>query len=89
MDDHGSPVLRALLDAMPDAVASTHARLGDVTVVVNAEKILEVMRFLRDIRCRYRMQRVSRSVRLTRRRLPQPWGTSFGNMGMPTCKLIV
>ena len=48
MDDHGSTVLRALLDAMPDAVESTHARLGDVTAVVDAAKIVEVMRFLRD-----------------------------------------
>jgi NADH-quinone oxidoreductase subunit C len=48
MDDHGSPALRALLGAMPDAVLCTHARLGDPTVVVDAARIVEVMRFLRD-----------------------------------------
>ena len=48
MDDHGSPALRALLDAMPGAVKETHARLGDATVLVDAAKIVEVMRFLRD-----------------------------------------
>ena len=48
MDDHGSPVLRALLAAMPNAVLDTHARLGDETAIVDAAKIVEVMRFLRD-----------------------------------------
>ena len=48
MDDCGSPVLRALLDAMPDAVMDTHAQHGDVTALVDAAKITEVMRFLRD-----------------------------------------
>ena len=48
MDDHGSPVLRALLDAMPDALEATHARLGDETALVKAARIVEVMRFLRD-----------------------------------------
>ncbi len=48
MDDHGSPVLRALLDAMPDAVLETHAQHGDSTAVVDAARIVEVMRFLRD-----------------------------------------
>jgi NADH-quinone oxidoreductase subunit C len=48
MDDHGSPELRALLDAMGDAVRDTHARFGDATAVVDAARIVEVMRFLRD-----------------------------------------
>ena len=48
MDDHGSPVLRAMLAAMPDAVQDTHARLGDETAIVDAARIVEVMRFLRD-----------------------------------------
>jgi NADH-quinone oxidoreductase subunit C len=50
MDDHGSPILRALLRAMPGAVKDTHARLGDATAVVDAARIAEVMRFLRDTR---------------------------------------
>ena len=50
MDDHGSPILRALLRAMPDAVQDTHARLGDATAVVDAARIVPVMRFLRDTR---------------------------------------
>jgi len=48
MEDFGSPVLARLLDAGPDAVGATHARLGDATAVVDAARILEVMRFLRD-----------------------------------------
>ena len=48
MDDHGSAALRALLDAMPDAILGTHAQHGDSTVVVDAARIAEVMRFLRD-----------------------------------------
>ncbi len=48
MDDHGSPALRALLDAMPDAVLGTHAQHGDSTAIVDAARIVEVMRFLRD-----------------------------------------
>lgn len=48
MEDHGSPVLRRLLDAFPEAVEETHARLGDVTAVVDREQIVPVMEFLRD-----------------------------------------
>ena len=48
MEDHGSRSLRALLDAMPDAVRETHAHCGDATALVDAAKIVEVMRFLRD-----------------------------------------
>jgi NADH-quinone oxidoreductase subunit C len=48
MDDHGSRALRALVDAMPDAVRETHAHCGDATALVDAAKILDVMRFLRD-----------------------------------------
>jgi NADH-quinone oxidoreductase subunit C len=42
------PVLRELLAAQPDAVVSTHARLGDATAVIRASHLVEVMRFLRD-----------------------------------------
>jgi NADH-quinone oxidoreductase subunit C len=47
MEDHGSPVLRQLLDARAEAVASTHADLGDATAVVREFYLLDVMRFLR------------------------------------------
>jgi NADH-quinone oxidoreductase subunit C len=48
MDDHGSPLLRRLLDQLPGAVLATHARLGDATASVDKERLVEVMRFLRD-----------------------------------------
>jgi NADH-quinone oxidoreductase subunit C len=47
-EDHGSRVLRRLLDRCGAAVLETHARLGDVTALVKKEQIGEVMRFLRD-----------------------------------------
>ena len=37
MEDHGSPALRRLLDALPDAVLETHAQLGDATAVVERD----------------------------------------------------
>jgi NADH-quinone oxidoreductase subunit C len=48
MEDHGIPALRRLLEVHADAVTSTHAKLGDATAVVQAARIREVMRFLRD-----------------------------------------
>ena len=48
MDDSGSPVLRRVLDLLPDAVQETHARLGDATVRVDPARIVEVLRLLRD-----------------------------------------
>jgi NADH-quinone oxidoreductase subunit C len=48
MESHGSPALRRLLEAMPDAVEATHADLGDATATVAADRITEVLRFLRD-----------------------------------------
>lgn len=48
MEDFGSPGLRRLLEAMPEAVRETHARLGEATVLVAAGEIVPVMRFLRD-----------------------------------------
>ena len=48
MEDHGSPLLRRLLDRHEGAVRATHARLGDATALVEKERLVEVMRFLRD-----------------------------------------
>jgi NADH-quinone oxidoreductase subunit C len=48
MEDHGSPLLRRLLDHCGGAVRATHARLGDATALVDKDHLLEVMRFLRD-----------------------------------------
>jgi NADH-quinone oxidoreductase subunit C len=48
MDDHGSPLLRRLLDVHGEAVEATHARLGDETATVAKEQLGAVMRFLRD-----------------------------------------
>jgi NADH-quinone oxidoreductase subunit C len=47
-EDHGSPVLRRLLERQGAAVVDTHARLGDATALVRKEQIVAVMRFLRD-----------------------------------------
>jgi NADH-quinone oxidoreductase subunit C len=47
-EDHGSPTLRRLLAALPDAVRATHAQHGDATALVDAARIQEVLRFLRD-----------------------------------------
>jgi NADH-quinone oxidoreductase subunit C len=49
MESHGSPALRRLLEAMPDAVEATHADLGDATATVAADRITEVLRFLREM----------------------------------------
>lgn len=48
MEDHGSPVLKRLLEAHAEAVRDTHARLGDATAIVDAARIVPVMRFLRE-----------------------------------------
>jgi NADH-quinone oxidoreductase subunit C len=48
MQDHGSPVLRALIDGLPGALQATHALRGDATARVDAARILDVLRFLRD-----------------------------------------
>jgi NADH-quinone oxidoreductase subunit C len=50
MDDCGSPVLARLIEARPDAVSATHARLGEATAVVARDAIGDVARFLRDDR---------------------------------------
>jgi len=48
MDDHGFPVLRRLLEGLPDAVRSTHADHGDATALVARERLPDVLAFLRD-----------------------------------------
>jgi NADH-quinone oxidoreductase subunit C len=48
MEDHGSPALRRLIEALPDAVLDTHARLGDFTAQVDPERLVEVARLLRE-----------------------------------------
>jgi NADH-quinone oxidoreductase subunit C len=48
VDDFGSPALRRLLDAMPDAVRATHAHRGDATGLVDAARVVEALRLLRD-----------------------------------------
>jgi hypothetical protein len=40
MDDHGSPALRRLIEALPDAVLETHAHVGDATACVDPERIV-------------------------------------------------
>jgi NADH-quinone oxidoreductase subunit C len=48
MDDHGSPALRRLIEALPDAVLETHAHVGDATARIDPERVVEVARLLRD-----------------------------------------
>ena len=48
MEDFGSAAMRGLLDSFAGAVLETHADRGDATAVVDAARIVEVMRFLRD-----------------------------------------
>jgi NADH-quinone oxidoreductase subunit C len=56
MEDFGAPALRRLLDAQADAVLATHADHGDATASVRAERVLDVLRFLRDDpECRFDM----------------------------------
>ncbi|MGI9590483.1 MAG: NADH-quinone oxidoreductase subunit C [Myxococcota bacterium] len=47
MEDHGSPALRRLIEALPDAIVSTHARLGDATALVDPSRLVDVARLLR------------------------------------------
>jgi NADH-quinone oxidoreductase subunit C len=48
MEDFGSPALRRLLEALPGAVRATHAQHGDATASVDAARVVEVLRLLRD-----------------------------------------
>jgi NADH-quinone oxidoreductase subunit C len=47
-EDHGSEALRRLLAGREGDVLATHAQHGDATAVVDAARIVETMRFLRD-----------------------------------------
>ena len=48
LDDLGSPLLARLIRGVPGAVLGVHAQVGDLTASVDASRLLEVMRFLRD-----------------------------------------
>jgi len=48
MEDFGSPALRRLLEVFGGALLATHAQRGDATARVEADRIVEVLRFLRD-----------------------------------------
>jgi len=48
VNDWGSHALRRLMEGCPDAVQATHAQHGDATATVAADRIVEVMTFLRD-----------------------------------------
>ena len=48
MEDHASPLLRRLIDELPQALQETHAQHGDATALVSRAHLLEVLRFARD-----------------------------------------
>jgi NADH-quinone oxidoreductase subunit C len=48
MEDHGSPALAQLLRELPDAVCDTHAHRGDACARVDATRIRDVLRLLRE-----------------------------------------
>jgi NADH-quinone oxidoreductase subunit C len=48
MEDFGSIALRRLLERFGEAVIATHADRGDATAIVDASRIIDVLRFLRD-----------------------------------------
>jgi NADH-quinone oxidoreductase subunit C len=48
MEDHGSPALRRIHEALPAALLETHGHVGDATARVDPTRILEVARLLRD-----------------------------------------
>jgi NADH-quinone oxidoreductase subunit C len=48
VEDFGSAALRRLLDAHAGAVLATHAHRGDATALVAADRVVELLRFLRD-----------------------------------------
>jgi NADH-quinone oxidoreductase subunit C len=47
-DDQGSEVLARLISGAPGAVLATHAQRGDLTALVDAARLVEAMRLLRD-----------------------------------------
>ena len=48
MKDFGSAALKRLIDDLPGAVMESHAKLGDVTAVVDGSRLVDVMTHLRD-----------------------------------------
>jgi NADH-quinone oxidoreductase subunit C len=48
MDDFGSPALRRLIEALPDALRETHANLGDASACIDPARVVEVLTLLRD-----------------------------------------
>jgi NADH-quinone oxidoreductase subunit C len=48
MEDFASPALRKLIEGLPGAVLETHAERGDATALVDAGRILDALRLLRD-----------------------------------------
>ena len=48
MQDHGSAALKRLLETHEGALQATHANFGDATALVDAARLVDVMRFLRD-----------------------------------------
>jgi NADH-quinone oxidoreductase subunit C len=48
MEDHGSPILRRLLELHADSVEATHAQHGDLTALVARDGLAAVMTTLRD-----------------------------------------
>ena len=56
MEDFGSVALRRLIGAHGDALRATHANFGDATALVDAARLVDVMRFLRDdAECQFEM----------------------------------
>jgi NADH-quinone oxidoreductase subunit C len=47
-ETRSSPLLDRLREKMPGDVLATHTRLGDATALVQASRVVPVMRFLRD-----------------------------------------
>jgi NADH-quinone oxidoreductase subunit C len=48
MDDCGSSALARLIEVLPDAVLNTHARLGQPTALVEADRVTEVLALARE-----------------------------------------
>jgi NADH-quinone oxidoreductase subunit C len=48
MEHFGSPALARLIEERGDAVLATHAQHGDATAQVDASRVVEVLRHLRD-----------------------------------------
>ncbi len=48
MEDFESSALRGLIDEFRDSVQHTHAHRGDVTALIDAARIEDALRFLRD-----------------------------------------